>query len=234
MGTVISLYDFTGEAVRPWAEVGYDCICLDIQHDSASANVERFSGGGLITYRHADLHNSATLDALLAEFSESQVVFGMAFPVCTDLAVSGARHFSAKAERDPFFQRRAAGHARACADFFERLGVPYFVENPVSVLATLWRQPDHRFDPFEYGGYIPTSESEHPRWPEYIAPRDAYPKRTCLWTGGGFTMPDQRPVEICAGYSAQYKMLGGKSQRTKDIRSATPRGFARAILEANK
>jgi hypothetical protein len=234
MGTVISLYDFTGEAVRPWAEAGHDCICLDIQHDSASANVERFSGGGSITYRHADLHNSATLDALLVEFGESDVVFAMAFPVCTDLAVSGARHFSAKAERDPLFQRKAAHHARACAELFDKLGAPYFIENPVSVLATLWRRPDHRFDPFEFGGYISAGEAEHPRWPEYIAPRDAYPKRTCLWTGGGFTMPDPRPVDICAGYSAQYKMLGGKSQRTKDIRSATPRGFARAILEANK
>jgi hypothetical protein len=27
--------------------------------------------------------------------------------------------------------------------------------------------------------------------------------------------------------------LGGKSMRTKNIRSATPRGFARAVYEAN-
>jgi hypothetical protein len=27
--------------------------------------------------------------------------------------------------------------------------------------------------------------------------------------------------------------LGGKSQRTKDIRSATPRGFAKAVYAAN-
>lgn len=233
MSAVISLYDFTGEAVRPWAEVGYDCICFDIQHDASAANVERFAGGGSIIYRHADLHDSATLDALLAEFSESDVVFAMAFPVCTDLAVSGARHFRAKAALDPLFQRRAADHARACSELFDKLGAPYFIENPVSVLATLWRRPDHRFDPFEYGGYIPAGEADHPRWPEYIAPRDAYPKRTCLWTGGGFTMPDPRPVGICSGYSAQYKKLGGRSQRTKDIRSATPRGFARAVLEAN-
>ena len=234
MGTVISFYDFTGEAVRPWAEAGHDCICFDIQHDASAANVERLDGGGSITYRHANLHDSATLDALLAESSRANVIFAMAFPVCTDLAVSGARHFHAKAKRDPLFQRKAADHARACAELFDKLGVPYFIENPVSVLSTLWRRPDHRFDPFEFGGYIPDGEADHPRWPEYIAPRDAYPKRTCLWTGGGFTMPDPRPVDICAGYSAQYKMLGGKSQRTKDIRSATPRGFARAVLESNQ
>ena len=47
-------------------------------------------------------------------------------------------------------------------------------------------------------------------------------------------MPNKVAVEVGKGYSAQYKKLGGKSQRTKDIRSATPRGFAIAIYEANK
>ena len=36
------------------------------------------------------------------------------------------------------------------------------------------------------------------------------------------------------GYSTSMMKLGGKSQRTKDIRSATPRGFAIAIHDANK
>ena len=30
---VISLYDFTGEALKPWAEAGYKCYAYDIQHD---------------------------------------------------------------------------------------------------------------------------------------------------------------------------------------------------------
>ena len=29
---VVSLYDFTGEALRPWAEAGYECHAYDIQH----------------------------------------------------------------------------------------------------------------------------------------------------------------------------------------------------------
>ena len=33
--------------------------------------------------------------------------------------------------------------------------------------------------------------------------------------------------------SPQWGKLGGKSLRTKNIRSATPRGFARAVFEAN-
>jgi len=46
-------------------------------------------------------------------------------------------------------------------------------------------------------------------------------------------MPPKRPTEKPDGYSQQHLKLGGKSQRTKDIRSATPRGFARAVYEFN-
>ena len=171
------------------------------------------------------------------EFIGHRLVFGMAFPVCTDTAVSGAAWFKKKAERDPEFQTKAVKYAARCADLFEDLGMPYFIENPVSVLATKWRKPDYAFHPYEYGGYIPDSEAEHPRWPQYIAPLDAYKKKTCLWTGGGFVMPTKVAVDPEAyhgnGYSTAMMKLGGKSQRTKDIRSATPRGFARAVFEAN-
>lgn len=228
-GIVLSLYDFTGEALRPWAEAGYTCYAYDIQHP-----VEGRKEGNT-TYRHADLHKQATYRSLLKEFGNNGdlVVFGMGFPVCTDMAVSGAAHFKAKAKANPSFQMDAVGYAVDCADFFEDLGVPYFIENPVSVLATQWRKPDYRFHPYEYGGYIPDDQAEHPRWPEYIAARDAYPKKTCLWTGGGFVMPTKVSVTVPTGYSTQHKKLGGKSQRTKDIRSATPRGFAIAVCEAN-
>lgn len=219
-GVVISLYDFTGEACRPWAEAGHQCFCFDIQHDGS--RVETFKGGGAIYYSYADLHRREAYHALIHAIDaiDIPVVFGMAFPVCTDLAVSGAAWFAKKAEADPDFQTKAVSYAIACAEFFDILGVPYFVENPVSVLATKWRKPDHAFHPFEY-----------------IAPYDAYKKKTCLWTGGGFKMPEFAPVlpeEYHGnGYSTAMMKLGGKSQRTKDIRSATPRGFAKAVYAAN-
>ena len=237
-GIVISLYDFTGEALKPWAEAGYDCYAFDIQHSKENVNTDTFVGSkGCITYRHADLHDHNTLNAIHSEFSDKPVVFGMAFPVCTDMAVSGAAHFKRKAEANPSFQDEAVSYAVWCARLFNSLHVPYFVENPVSVLATKWRKPDHRFHPYEYGGYIPDEEAEHPRWPEYIADRDAYTKKTCLWTGGGFVMPTKVSVDPEKyhgnGYSTAMMKLGGKSQRTKDIRSTTPRGFAKAVYEYN-
>lgn len=88
------------------------------------------------------------------------------------------------------------------------------------------------FHPYEYGGYLPTID-EHPIYPEYIKPRDAYPKKTCIWSGGGFCMPEKKPVAVMPGYSDQHNKLGGKSLKTKNIRSATPRGFANAVFIAN-
>ena len=240
-GIVISLYDFTGEACRPWAEAGYTCHAFDIQHPEADAtflNTQFFAGGGSISYRHADLHLVSTFKSILGEFTDLPVVFGMAFPVCTDMAVSGAAWFKKKAAADPDFQIKAVNYAVCCSVFFEDLGVAYFVENPVSVLATKWRKPDYSFHPYEYGGYIDDDAAEHPRWPEYIAPRDAYKKKTCLWTGGGFVMPTKVAVDCEGyhgnGYSTAMMKLGGKSQRTKDIRSATPRGFAEAVYQSNQ
>jgi len=232
-GIVLSLYDFTGEALKPWAEAGYHCYAFDIQHPSDELVIQKFDSGGFIRYVNADLHKLDVIASLQSTFTGRDVVFGMAFPVCTDLAVSGAAHFERKRAVDPEFQIRASNHARWCASLFEALGVPYFIENPVSRLSTLWRKPDYSFHPYEYGEYIPESEAEHPRWPDYIAPKDAYTKKTCLWTGGGFNMPTKRPTQKPDGYSQQHLKLGGKSQRTKDIRSATPRGFARAVFEAN-
>ena len=228
---VLSLYDYTGEALVPWAEAGYSCIAFDIQHDNTVTDV--FGSGGSIKYVKADLHDQNTLNKIALQFQFKDVVFGMAFPVCTDLAVSGAAHFKRKAEKDPEFQVKAANYAKMCSQMFNELGVPYFIENPVSVLATKWRKPDHSVHPYEYGGYIHDDHAEHPRWPDYIAAKDAYPKKTCLWTGNGFTMPWTDPVEPEQGHSRQHLKLGGKSQRTKDIRSATPRGFAKAVYEFN-
>ena len=229
---VISLYDYTGEALKPWAEAGYTCYAFDIQHPEIGKR-DCFDSGGYIEYIQMDLWNLDNIQRICKWFKDEDVVFGMAFPVCTDLAVSGAAHFARKAERDPEFQIKASNHARWCASLFEGLGVPYFIENPVSVLATKWRKPDHKFHPYEYGGYIAKDDAQHPRWPDYIADRDAYPKKTCLWTGNGFVMPPKVPVEPETGHSRQHLKLGGKSAKTKNIRSATPRGFAIAVMAAN-
>jgi len=233
MSIVISLYDYTGVAVVPWAKAGHICYCYDIQHEGRTS--DSFEGGGSIHYMNADLHHWRTLMKIYYDFKDKDVVFGMGFPVCTDLAVSGAAWFKSKAEKDPFFQKTATRHAKWCSRLFTSLNVPFYIENPVSRLATLWRKPNHMFHPYEYGGYIKSGEELHPLYPDYIAPSDAYSKKTCLWTGNGFKMPEKAPVD-CENYgsSTQHAKLGGKSLKTKNIRSATPRGFAEAVYQANR
>lgn len=54
-----------------------------------------------------------------------------------------------------------------------------------------------------------------------------------LFDGNGFRMSEKKPVFVEKGYSKQYSRPGGKSARTKLIRSLTPRGFAIAVNEEN-
>lgn len=233
---VISFYDVTGNAVRPWAEQGYECICYDIQNNDV---VERCANGGSISYRYADLHNLATWWRLANEFVDSfgDVAMVLGFPVCTDLAVSGAKHWAKKKSINPTFQTEAVDHAKRIADFATSIDAPFAIENPVGALSTLWRKPDFYFHPCDFGGYIHWRDSEHPDYPEYIAPRDAYTKKTGIWCGNGFDAPECKPVPAVPrdrfGMSKQFAKLGGKSAKTKNIRSATPRGFAIAVFQAN-
>lgn len=225
-GIIICLCDITGIMAAPWVEAGYEAILVDPQHS------EPVSRDGLITRIGQIIDHPVTWTVLRDAIMSGRVVFVAGFPPCTDVAVSGAAHFERKRKIDPHFQAKAALVAEQCRVAGNLSGAPWFFENPVSVFSSIFGRPDHVFNPFEYGGYLPDND-EHPQYPELIAPRDAYPKKTCLWTGNGFVMPERRPVEWAGGYSAQHSKLGGKSERTKNIRSATPRGFARAVFIAN-
>jgi len=232
---VISLYDFTGEAVRPMANAGAKCYCYDIQHEywqMEHPNATEIVGKGSITYLKADLHNIEVLGEIFAEHDKVDLL--LAFPVCTHLAICGNSSKKLKLALDANVEIEAAQHAINCADLADRFGCPYMIENPISRLATLWRKPDYYFHPFEFGGYLSDDEAVHPTWPDYIAPKDAYSKKTCLWCSDSFVFPEKKPVECESfGASTQYRKLGGKSIKTKNIRSATPRGFAKAVFLAN-
>lgn len=221
MRNIVSLFDESGNMVRDWAIAGYSCYCFDIENDN---RVEKI-GAGSIMFVKADLLDVTLYPRIIA--LRPRIVFG--FPPCTDLAVSGAPNFAAKRGRNPNFQVEAVALCRVVETIGQACWVPWMLENPRSVLATMWRKSNFDFEPWHYGGYLETWD-RHPRWPEYIAPRDAYPKTTYIWCGGGFSMPPTQSVGIEPGYSTQHKMLGGKSKKTKQIRSETPRGFAKAVF----
>jgi hypothetical protein len=210
-GIIIIMCDLNGIMGDPWRLAGYEVIEIDPQREDNGTILEM-------------------MPVISRAIISGRVVFVCGFPPCTDVAVSGAAHFESKRSKDPHFQAKAALVAEQCRMIGEVCGVPWFFENPVSVFASIFGKPQHSFHPWEFGGYLPEDDI-HPQYPEYILPRDAYPKKTCLWSGGGFELPERKPVEINLGYSLQHTKLGGKSLKTKNIRSATPRGFAQAIFE---
>ena len=224
MKKAIFLYDYTGLMAKPWLDAGYECWCFDGQHEKG------ITRDGLHVKVGMWLHPTSAEAIKLIVGDGVSFVFG--FPECTDMAVSGAAHFAKKLQADPDVQKKAAALAVLVQLVADEYGCAWGAETPVSVLSTLWRKPDFSFHPWEFGGYLP-EDDQHPEYPEYIKPRDAYPKKTCIWCGNGFVFPNKKPVPVDPGYSDQHKKLGGKSLKTKNIRSATPRGFALAVFEAN-
>ena len=205
MKKIISLFDYTGLAVEPWADDGYDCHIYDIKHNGVTGLEKN------ITAHHADLFSFDNIYDILSDDSQN-IKLVYCFLPCTDTAVSGARWFERKRKENRNFHLDAIRPARWVADLCDELGIPYIIENPVSVISTIWRKPNYVFHPYEYGGYIDIREAQHPQYPEYIAPQDAYSKKTCLWTSDSFKMPKKCPVE-CVSYcnSTQHAKLCGKS-----------------------
>lgn len=269
MKKAIFLFDYTGIMAKPWLDSGYECWCFDGQHSSGINRDGNHVKVGMWFDANRWIGCAQDIfEAVNTTIGEVCFVFG--FPECTDMAVSGAAHFAKKKEANPNFQIEASNLAKMVGEVGELFECPWGAENPVSVLSTLWRKPDFNFHPHEYGGYLPIDDI-HPEYPDYIAPRDAYPKKTCIWSGGGLNVPKVKGVGpslheleegklpadfmhlVCElfydeektspmykedgtpiwGYSTQHKKLGGKSLKTKNIRSATPRGFAKAVFESN-
>jgi len=83
----------------------------------------------------------------------------IAFPPCTDLAVSGARHFERKI---------ADGSQQKSIQFFmDLINAPIAkiaVENPIGIMSSRFRKPDQIIQPWMFG--------------------DKAQKSTCLWLKG--------------------------------------------------
>lgn len=225
---VIFLYDYTGIMAKPWLDAGYECWCFDGQHEPGITR----DGNHVRVGMWFDAYQTRRHLTEIVETVGGGVKFVFGFPECTDMAVSGSAHFVKKLNVNPACQAEAVELAKLVKYVGDHYSCPWGLENPVSVMSSIWRKPDFYFNPYDYGGYLPFDD-EHPQYPQYIKPRDAYPKKTAIWCGNGFVTPERLPVAVDAGYSDQHKKLGGKSLKTKNIRSATPRGFAIATFIYN-
>lgn len=215
MAHILSLCDYTGNMTRPWLEAGHTVTLVDIQHPEGASRDPKY---GYRLFRmggpqYGDVRNFQLECSVDAVFM---------FPPCTQFASSGARWWKEKDLKQPHLLREALEVVEACLRIAHTaVGVDgcWMLENPVGRLPRFWRSPNYRFDPCDFGGYLPDPE------------QDGYTKRTCLWTGKGFRMPEYRPVPPVKG-SMMHNVPDSKQRANR--RSATPMGFAQAVFEANK
>lgn len=150
-------------------------------------------------------------------------------PPCDHFTKSAAWTWAAK-DADG---RTAAAVAlvEKCLDLCLYLGPRWWaLENPAGRLPKLVPRLAPKpwyFDPCDFAGYADDPQT------------DAYTKKTGLW--GVFEIPVKARVEPvmfttkdgAKRGSWMWAKLGGKSARTKELRSTTPQGFSRAFAQAN-
>ena len=197
-------------------------------HEAYSCDIQECSGG------HPEWHIQGDVLPLLNGYrlfwtmdgAEHDEVLNdpwdliIAHPPCTDLAVSGARHFARK---------RADGSQQRSIDFFMKFAdvdcERVAIENPVCIMSTVYRKPDQIVQPYWFG---------HP-----------YRKTTCLWLKG---LPPLEPTKMVEpgefdqyGFSKNFvcrhavdengKIISWNDPRTAKARSKTPVGLAEAMAE---
>jgi hypothetical protein len=224
----IFLFDYTGIMAKPWLDAGYECWSFDGQHDRGITKDGLHVKVGLHFEAHSKLHFASRVVGMVGD----GVKFVFGFPECTDLTSAGAKHFSGKRDFNGLFQAEAIELADLVRVVGNLYGCPWAFENPVGAISTQYRAYDFSFNPCDYGGYLPAND-EHPLYPDIYPGRDAYNKNTCIWHGNGFKEPKRLPVTPLYKENPGWKLCGGKSTKTKNIRSATPRGFAMAVKLSN-
>jgi site-specific DNA-cytosine methylase len=148
-------------------------------------------------------------DAIVEAYSGKYDIM-IAHPPCTDIAVSGARHFKEKI---------ADGRQQRALDFVEKLMKAPIekicIENPVSVISSKIRKPDQIIQPYHFG-----HEAQ---------------KTTCLWLKN---LPQLKHTKVVGRgefitfpsgkkHPAWYSKLSGKGGE----RSKTFQGIADAMAE---
>ena len=126
----------------------------------------------------------------------------IAFPPCTDLAVSGARWFP---------QKRADGRQQRSIEFFLRFVTAdckkIAIENPIGIMSSEYRKPDQIIQPWQFG--------------------HGETKATCLWLQG---LPKLVPTDIVEGRAHRVWRMPPGPDRAK-LRSKTFPGIAKAMAE---
>ena len=125
----------------------------------------------------------------------------IAFPPCTDLAVSGARWFK---------EKQSTGEQQKSINFFLRFTHwpgELAIENPIGIMSTKYRKPDQIIHPWQFG--------------------HGETKATCLWLKG---LAKLQPTDIVEGREQRVWKMAPSPTRAKE-RSKTYSGIAKAMAE---
>ena len=180
-------------------------------HEAFSCDILNCSGG------HPEWHLQQNVFDVIDKDWDMMI----AFPPCTDLAVSGARHFERK---------RADGTQQKSIKFFMDLAnapiEKIAIENPIGIMSTEWRKPDQIIQPWQFG--------------------DKAQKSTCLWLKN---LPKLKPTNIVEkGEFFEFTSKKGEKKRMpmwyykalqeaktpeqrRTLRSKTFKGIAEAMAK---
>lgn len=180
MGKVLVACEESQAVTKELRELGLDAYSCDL---------EPCSGG------HPEWHIQDDVKPLLT-LSWDMVI---AFPPCTDLAVSGARWFKKK---------RLDGSQQKSIEFFlqfTRLSCRWAIENPIGIMSSKFRKPDQIIQPWQFG----CGET----------------KATCLWLNN---LPKLVPTNVVSGREPRIFKMPPHPDRSKN-RSKTYLGIAKAM-----
>jgi C-5 cytosine-specific DNA methylase len=205
MKTALILFEYSGVFTNILKKMGYNAIQVDTE---LGIDIHKFD------YK---------------KYKNVEIV--LAFPPCTEFAVSGARWFADKDKNSPNLLKQAVANVRKVLEIvnYHKPKV-WFIENPVGrierCVPQLRRHQKYIFDPYQFAGYAPKPKDE------------AYTKKTCLW--GRFNVPIEKSVAPILGTEKMLnptdkdgKKLGWNTDAIKKARNLSPKGFARAFVAAN-
>ena len=198
---VLIACEFSGTVREAFAKLGHDAWSCDIEPTDLPGQ-----------------HYQGDVLDILADGWDMLI----AFPPCTHLAVSGARHFE---------QKRKDGRQQQGIDFFmQMINAPIdriSVENPIGIMSSVYKKPTQIIQPWQFG-----HEAQ---------------KTTCLWLknlptlqhtnvvskGDFYISPTGKkmPTWMSDPVGADGKKLAYGSAEIKKVRNKTFQGIADAMAE---
>jgi site-specific DNA-cytosine methylase len=188
----------------------------NLGHEAYSCDIQECSGG------HPEWHIKGDVIEQLTKGWDMMI----AFPPCTHLAVSGARHFS---------QKISDGRQQQGIDFFMQIvNAPInkiAIENPIGIMSKIYRKPDQIIHPYYFGDE--TSKATC-LWLKNL-PKLKHNKTNNLFESTTWVNPKITQYTHANGKVKNYSTTGDKwyrnaEQRSKE-RSKTFQGIAKAMAE---